>query len=182
VRRGQQLAELLGHFAPADARETEFKARMLQLLENGAAFSRANYAPGHFTASAFVVAEPEQHLLLIYHGKLQRWLQPGGHIEARDGSAVAAALREVREETGLALPAPEHAALFDLDIHTIPANKTQPEHLHFDVRFLFRTRVSAAAAGSDALAARWVPIAEVPELESDESVRRALRKLLLSLG
>ena len=52
----------------------------------------------HFTATAFVVRGDAT--LLHWHKRLAQWMPPGGHIEA-DEEPAEAALREVREETGL---------------------------------------------------------------------------------
>lgn len=51
-----------------------------------------------FTATTFVVRG--QRTLLLWHHKIQAWLPPGGHIHPDELPEVAA-LREVREETGL---------------------------------------------------------------------------------
>lgn len=51
-----------------------------------------------FTASVFIVHEGKVFLHL--HKKLNKWLQPGGHIELDEGP-LEAAIREVKEETGL---------------------------------------------------------------------------------
>jgi 8-oxo-dGTP pyrophosphatase MutT (NUDIX family) len=147
-------------------------------------FSRANFEPGHVTASAFVLSPDRSALLLILHGKLKRWLQPGGHVEPDDLDVLAAARREVREEVGLDELSLEQPSIFDLDIHTIPALKGDPPHLHLDVRFLFRAPSEAFEAGSDAKAARWVPLSELVAAHacgdelSDRSVLRAVEKLL----
>lgn len=53
----------------------------------------------HFTASAFVL-NPHREVLLVHHRKLGVWLYPGGHIEYGE-TPDDAALREVREETGI---------------------------------------------------------------------------------
>ena len=45
-------------------------------------------APGHFTGSALVLDAAGAHTLVLFHRKLQRWLQPGGHA---DGDANLAA-------------------------------------------------------------------------------------------
>jgi 8-oxo-dGTP pyrophosphatase MutT (NUDIX family) len=183
MSRRQHLRSSLEAYQPADAREAEHRASILALLANEAvdAFSRELFEPGHITASAFVTDPKRESLLLILHGKLHRWLQPGGHIEAEDSDVLAAARREVREETGLALTDVD-AKIFDVDVHTIPAGLTQPAHSHFDVRFSFSALQSKLVAESDARDARWVPIAELiagagPFL-SDESVLRAVRKLI----
>ena len=148
--------------------------------------SRHSFEPGHFTASAFVVSPDLGSMLLILHSKLDLWLQPGGHIDPEDADVTAASRREVVEETGVSSlePLPEFPALLDLDIHPIPANprKGEPAHEHFDVRVALRATTWEFEAGSDAQAARWVPLAQVDEIATDESVRRALRKLRAAVG
>ncbi len=176
--RAPPLLSFLQRFVPADATEAVHHASMLSLLDaRGDAFARDHFVPGHFTASAFVLSPDGQELLLIFHEKFRRWLQPGGHIEPEDVDLLAAALREVEEETGLSAVDVLGDGCFDLDVHDIPARKDDPAHQHFDVRVLLQARTRDFAAGSDALAARWVPLAEVHEVETDESVLRAVRKL-----
>ena len=51
-----------------------------------------------FTVAVFVVHEHQ--VLLVHHRGLNKWLPVGGHIEL-DEDPEAAALREVREESGL---------------------------------------------------------------------------------
>jgi hypothetical protein len=50
-----------------------------------------NHKVGHLTASGFVVSPSHDQLLLIQHKKLQRLLQPGGHMEPTDASPLDAA-------------------------------------------------------------------------------------------
>ncbi len=154
---------------------------MLALADAPDAFSRHLFDPGHFTASAFLVSPDLRSMLMILHGKLGLWLQPGGHIDPEDDDVIAAARREVEEETGVRgiEPLAAFPALLDLDIHPIPPNprKGEPAHEHFDVRIALRATTWEFEAGSDAQAARWVPLHEVGAIGTDESVRRALRTL-----
>lgn len=83
-----------------------------------------------FTVAIFVVHN--QHVLLVHHRALDKWLPLGGHIEL-DEDPEQAALREVREESGIEVtllgerPPPTEAgtrALLALrfpDIHRISA-------------------------------------------------------------
>ncbi|MDQ2643003.1 MAG: NUDIX hydrolase [Myxococcota bacterium] len=177
------FAALLSSYEPSDARERAFLARMQSLASSAAAFDRNSFVPGHFTASAFVVDPKTHSLLLILHRKLGLWLQPGGHIDPGDDRAERAARREVQEETGIGALSPlfGNPGIFDVDIHTIPAQKSEPGHEHFDVRFAFVADDPALRASDEVAGARWVPLSELPTLTSDESVLRAARKLL-SLG
>lgn len=53
-----------------------------------------------YTASAYVIDYENRSVLLMYNKKLDMWLQPGGHIESNE-IPEEAAVREVREETGI---------------------------------------------------------------------------------
>jgi 8-oxo-dGTP pyrophosphatase MutT (NUDIX family) len=149
---------------------------MLRLCDvTGDPFSREHYDPGHFTASAFVLSPSRDMLLLIFHGKLHRWLQPGGHIDAEDADVLSAARREVAEEVGI--DDLLEGRLLDVDVHLIPPLRGAPSHAHFDVRFLFRAPDLDHLAGSDAQDSRWFPLGEIDAVASDPSVMRAVSKL-----
>jgi 8-oxo-dGTP pyrophosphatase MutT (NUDIX family) len=178
------LREALGRYEPSDAREAGFLERMVELARSPSRFRRDSFAPGHFTASAFVLSPERDALLLIFHKKLSLWLQPGGHVEETDASVLAAARREVLEEVGIAelSVARADAPLFDVDVHVIPERPGEPRHEHFDLRFLFVPASREFAAGDEVGAARWVPLAELAAVTTDESVQRAARKIPFVLG
>ena len=118
------------------------------------AMSRDN-APGHLTGSALVVDEDRTRTLLTLHPRVGRWLQLGGHCEPGDASIADAALREGREESGIA-ELDLSAGIAGLHTHPITCSLGVPTR-HLDVRFV---AVTARQPG-DAL----------PEIvRSDESV------------
>jgi 8-oxo-dGTP pyrophosphatase MutT (NUDIX family) len=176
---------------PADAEEAGHRDAILALLaqgERGAdVFSRAHYTPGHLTASAFVVDAALRDVLLIWHLKLERWLQPGGHVEPDDEDVVAAAAREIAEETGLHGCHALGEGLFDVDVHRIPARggaRPEPEHEHHDLRVaLVAPQGSEPVVGDGVGAFRWVPLDAFDalvangELHTDRSVMRAIERL-----
>ncbi|UCG85860.1 MAG: NUDIX domain-containing protein [Gemmatimonadota bacterium] len=48
-----------------------------------------------------LLTENKERLLLVYRRRLDRWLQPGGHVERGDANVIETACREVLEETGV---------------------------------------------------------------------------------
>jgi 8-oxo-dGTP pyrophosphatase MutT (NUDIX family) len=168
----ERLAVLLAGHVPGDAVEAGHLDRMRALeAAPGDPFDRNRHDPGHFTASGFVVEG--ERILLVFHRKLQRWLQPGGHIETADRDPGAAAAREVMEETGLVVS--PGAALFDVDVHRVAHDGV--EHEHFDLRFLFSGPSGEAGAGDGVDAVRWAGLADLPRLGVDESILRPARRL-----
>ena len=93
-------------------------------------------------------------VLLAHHRKLGRWLQPGGHSDG-DPDTLAVALREAREESGLDVRALDDA-IFDIDVHRIPARGREPAHLHFDVRFLVQAEHDRFRVSDESHALAWV--------------------------
>jgi 8-oxo-dGTP pyrophosphatase MutT (NUDIX family) len=180
VNRADLLAALEGH-AAATEEEAASLARILRFLQGPAdPFARGNPA-GHITASAVIARPDGSEFLLVHHRKLSRWLQPGGHTEASDASAFDAALREAREETGIArFDAPLGRAVFDVDVHAIPAHKKDLAHAHFDVRFLLTSTEGApehaARAEDPDRPMRWVSLDSAHAMSLDPSLARALRK------
>jgi hypothetical protein len=68
--------------------------------------------------------------------------------------------------------------VFDLDRHAIPARGAEPEHWHYDVRFVVRATGSEAfVINEESNALAWRDIAEVAaDARVDDSVRRMARK------
>lgn len=142
---------------------------MATLADDGVDAARRDHRPGHFTGSA-VVINPDGDVCLLFHRKLRRWLQPGGHADG-DCDLGHVAWREACEETGLAGLRLVRPAI-DLDIHRV-APPSEDAHLHFDVRFLVLAPTVAALPGNDeSTAIRWVNPAELDRFDVDESVSR----------
>lgn len=123
--------------------------------------------------------------LLRLHDKYHRWLLPGGHIEL-DETPPQAAIREVKEETGLDIE------LFGQDVYTnaspgyahlrppefMNLHPIGPEHGHISlVYFGLTTQTETVDAGREKSGGLlWLTQAELAEstLELDATIRHYL--------
>lgn len=133
---------------------------------------------GHLTGSAWLVSADGERVLLTHHRKLDRWLQLGGHADG-DSDLMRVALREAEEESGLSGLRIE-PGIFDLDRHRIPARVGEPEHWHYDLRFVVRaSHDEAFVVNEESHDLAWRPIAEIAaDPQADESLRRMASKWL----
>lgn len=136
--------------------------------------------PRHATASAFVFDATLTRTLLVFHGKGRFWVQAGGHLEPGDTSIADAALRELREETGVVAP-PTEPLVYDLDHHPLSSAFGRCAS-HLDIGIAVVADEDAALVVSDESEdVRWWPIdalpAEVPA--GFEGRLRRLRALLV---
>jgi 8-oxo-dGTP pyrophosphatase MutT (NUDIX family) len=170
------LEQLAAH-RPLTEEEAEMRARLAAFVgahEN--CFDRSLLV-GHVTGSAWIVDLDRTHVLLTHHRKLDKWLQLGGHADG-DSDVLRVALREAREESGLTSVRPVRESIFDVDIHLIPARKTEPEHFHYDVRYALEAdRGEALRMSDESHDLRWVRVDEVAVLTQEESVLRMVRKI-----
>ncbi len=110
--------------------------QLLQFVSEHPDAAARTCAEGHLTASAFVVDPIRARALLLFHAKLRRWLQPGGHADG-DTNLAAVALREATEESGIEGLRVQVPAM-QVDVHRV-APPGEASHRHFDVRFLVVT-------------------------------------------
>ena len=154
--------------------ESETVARFETFVDSHPDCFERSCAVGHITGSAWIVNRTGERVLLTHHRKLGRWLQPGGHSDG-DPDTLKVALREAREESGLDVRALDEA-IFDLDIHLIPARGHEPAHYHYDIRFLVQAMEYRFRVSEESWALAWVPVDRVGVFTGDESVLRMARK------
>lgn len=161
----------------------DFQSQMINLLNHSGEQSLSRIHPkAHFTCSAFIFSEQAQ-CLALFHKKLQRWLQPGGHVELQDSTPLEAALREAQEESHLSDLLPLYPFPIDLDIHIIPARKDEPEHFHYDLRYALLTKVpQEAMLSEESTGLTWLDQKALQSWQkSDDSIGRAISIALSEL-
>jgi 8-oxo-dGTP pyrophosphatase MutT (NUDIX family) len=160
--------------AGVSAEQEPLREQMLAFVDAHPDAALRTCHEGHLTGSALVLDSAGERVLLLFHRKARRWLQPGGHADG-DANLAGVALREATEETGIvglrvALPA------IDLDIHEVHF-AGEHAHLHLDVRFLVVAPPGAQVTGNhESEALRWVTLRELESLDGvDQGTVRMAR-------
>lgn len=135
-----------------------------------------------FSTAVFIVQDGR--VLLIKHRRYGCWLPPGGHLEPGE-APDAAALREVREETGLEVElCGERAPSLGVEGLVRPRGaqrRDAGDHFHIDLIYHARPLGGTLSPGTEAAEVRWVAAGELAALDTPEDVR-AWAALMLSEG
>lgn len=173
------LALLRAHANRAtNEHELAMVAATLDFVEQQPLCAERSLTSGHLTGSAWIVDAARKRTLLTHHRKLEKWLQLGGHADG-DLDLARVAFREAEEESGLNRLQPVGAQLFDVDRHLIPARKNEPEHWHYDLRFMIEADPKESFVVSDeSNDLAWIEIASMADYNREESMMRMARKTL----
>lgn len=147
---------------------------MLAFLDSAPAGCLRSHVPGHVTASSIVLDADHRNVLLTLHPRVGRWIQLGGHCEETDDTVVDAALREAREESGIAELTidPE---LLSAHTHPITCSLGQPTR-HLDLRFLVTAPIGARPVRSDeSTDLRWWPVDALPDDAEHDTIDHLVR-------
>lgn len=173
----QILINQLQNYTPHNTTELKHRESILKFLsEQDNNFCRSNLS-GHITGSGFLLNKNRDQILLTHHRKLNKWLQFGGHA---DGSSdiLSVAIREAQEESGIENILPINTSIFDVDVHIIPSNATkgEPEHFHYDVRYLLWTSENNFKISEESLYLKWIDVNKILDFVKEKSFIRVMEK------
>jgi 8-oxo-dGTP pyrophosphatase MutT (NUDIX family) len=175
---------VLSTFRADDDHQAELRTSYLAFLAAHADGMTRECVPAHLTASALVLDATASHVLLTLHRKGGFWAQVGGHCEPDDATIADAALREAREESGIAELRVVGDGPVDLDRHTLSsAFGTCGEHL--DVRYAVVAPPGAQPVVSDESSdVSWFPYDNLPAgcVDIDSLVLRARRAIVRDIS
>jgi 8-oxo-dGTP pyrophosphatase MutT (NUDIX family) len=172
----KQLLDQLSEYSSRHPEEADVIDKFIDFVKTESDCFERSLAKGHITGSAWVVNADGSEVLLTHHRKLDRWLQLGGHADGVS-DVLSVAVTEAKEESGLVDLTHIGKRIFDIDIHPIPARKHDPEHLHYDVRYVLRANGSLDYIVSDeSHDLRWVKLDDVETLTTEPSMMRMVAK------
>lgn len=180
----EDVIRKIGEYEPANEQETEDKALMLSWLEhNDDAFSREN-AIAHVTVSGWVVNKDRSKVLMVYHNIYDSWSWLGGHSDG-ETDLLSVAVKEVKEESGLAEVHPVSEDIMSLEVLTVDGHEKKgryvSSHLHMNVTFLLEAdseSVLSIKADENSDVAWFTPEEALEKSTEPWFVERIYKKLL----
>ena len=133
-------------FVPGCEQEERDRAVMLRFLhEHPDALLRENES-AHLTASAWVLSPDRTRVVMVWHNLYRSWSWAGGHADGEE-DLLAAAMREVTEETGLRRLRPLTDGIFSLECLAVEGHEKRgryvPSHVHLNVTYLLQSEDAA---------------------------------------
>lgn len=154
----------------------------------------------HFTATAFVI-NSKNECLLMWHKRLQRWMPPGGHVDANE-MPEETAKRECKEETGMDVEIvgdsqpdlftgnPDEGRMLKKPIamllENIPESKerSEPAHQHMDFLFIAKPLDENQALQleeTEGSAMRWFSKSEIEKLDEKTEIFANVKGYILEV-
>lgn len=142
---------------------------------------------GHFTASTFVISSTSKKLLMIHHKALDKYLQPGGHIELSDANPLEGSKRELFEETGIDAKFLEYRCInslnplvpLNISVHIIPENleKKEKAHYHYDLQYLFfaRKELRVNIDPDEVNSFEWIDLGKLEEMSEYKIIAEKIK-------
>ena len=169
-------------YKPCDELEARDREVMLWALDTQPSPLTRDNPLAHYTTSAGIVNPDSPTALMDRRNIYNTWAWTGGH---NDGEAcpLAVALREAREETGLAQIEPVSEDLYSLEILPVQSHVKRgafvSAHLHMNVTFLLRAdegqRLREKADENSGV--RWFPLDEAADNRDEPFMAEVYRKL-----
>lgn len=143
--------------------------------------------PAHFTASGLVLSPDMHKVLLVYHTIYNAWTWPGGHGDG-ETDLLSAAMREVREETGIRHVIPFSPNIAALDILPVAGHWKNGQyiaaHLHLSVGYgLIANDDQALRVKKDEnKGVKWINLSDMDAYASERHMQPVYHKVLRFMG
>lgn len=172
------LQSALEGYRPWNPQESADREEMLRRLRNGEALYTRDNPATRLTASAWIVSPDRSRALMAYHNLYGAWAWLGGHADGQR-DLLDAAMREVREESGLAGLGPVSEEICSLEILAVNGHEKRgqyvPGHLRLNVTFLLEADPAEPlrCRPEENSQIRWFPLAEAVEASREAWFRES---------
>lgn len=169
-------------YTPDNPQEERDLLSFTYAIEHFDALFTRNNPLAHFTASAWIVNPERTHVLMAWHNIYRAWAWTGGHADG-DWNLLNVALKEAREETGIAEIHPLSTDIYSIEVlHVAPHFKRGnyiSAHIHLNVTYLLEAddHQKIACNPDENSAVGWRSLKEAAESPEEPAMAPIYRKL-----
>lgn len=133
------LYDEIDNYCPCNLQEATDRQLMLYYIKKHKDCLLRSNPIAHFTVSLWTVNPERTKTLMVYHRIYDSWSWIGGHADGEE-DLKAVAMRELKEETGIANARFVSEGIYSLEVLTVNGHykngKYVPSHLHLNVTYL----------------------------------------------
>ncbi|EMD17511.1 hypothetical protein HMPREF9943_00298 [Eggerthia catenaformis OT 569 = DSM 20559] len=126
-------------FIPYNEQEEKDKEEILRRLKNNEKLLTRDNKSAHLTASAWILNQDHNKVLMAYHNLYDSWAWLGGHADG-ESDLLKVCIKEVKEESHIKDIKVLTRDIFSLEILTVDGHIKKGEyvssHLHLNVTYL----------------------------------------------
>ena len=126
-------------FIPYNEQEEKDKEEILRRLKNNEKLLTRDNKSAHLTASAWILNQDHNKVLMAYHNLYDSWAWLGGHADG-ESALLKVCIKEVKEESHIKDIKVLTRDIFSLEILTVDGHIKKGEyvssHLHLNVTYL----------------------------------------------
>lgn len=126
-------------FIPYNEQEEKDKEEILRRLKNNEKLLTRDNKSAHLTASAWILNQDHNKVLMVYHNLYDSWAWLGGHADG-ESDLLKVCIKEVKEESHIKDIKVLTRDIFSLEILTVDGHIKKGEyvssHLHLNVTYL----------------------------------------------
>ena len=174
-----KIQKELEHVCQGKEKYIKWTAMILKCqMEEEAIFDRGNCL-AHMTASAWVVNPGRAKVLMVYHNIYKSWSWLGGHAD-NEQDLLQVAVREVKEESGLARVRPVSEDIYSLEVLTVDGHEKRGayvgSHLHLNVTYLLEADENDAlfSKADENSGAAWFGLEDSLKASSEPWIRQRI--------
>ncbi len=182
------LIQEIKNYKPFNEQEECDREEMLSYMENNADYLERENRIAHFTSSIWTINRARTKTLIVYHNIYNSWSWVGCHADGVE-DLCSVALRELREETGVANAHLLSPDIFSLEILTVDGHIRKgiyvPSHLHMNVTYLAEADENEKLIVNEAenQAVKWWSFEEALKVSAEPwFVERIYKKLIEKLA
>lgn len=173
------IVEQITAYVPWNEQEERDKELILSCLKGQENLFLRENATAHMTASAWVLNQTRDKLLMVYHLIYHSWSWVGGHADG-EKNLLSVALREAKEESGLEKISPISEDIFSIESLTVDGHEKHghyvSSHLHLNCTYLLQAddKDPLRVKPDENRGVAWFPVDEAAAASSESWFRERI--------